>query len=327
VTPVFCDRHVFGNIRRGVAGPCTVLPTRLLSFLHGRWVSVALNAYGAFIHVALQSGLKRACLMCLPMVGLSVAIQFVFAYELYSAHKDDFRERREEICGVSYLLHIFATMIFGILMSNNIPNMWQAGMIVATSTHHKNGDGDTIGDLLEDLSSLSPREEDDEAHELIAGRGTRLVIIFFAVLTEVVTWGLILVAGVLWIVSAASTDFVIRSTVAVMFVLNVDEIVFESCCSPKIHEDVVETKYRIPNLMKSCGLGKRQDIIMHYFGLFVYLPLLAVITSGTVILMRYELVDCWERFSGFRVSLPCQVHLEEQSCMWKGQLYPLLSEL
>ena len=288
-----------------------------------RWVSVSLNAYGAFIHVALQSGLKRACLMCLPMVALSVAIQFVFAWELYNAHKNDFQDRREEICQVSYLLHTFAVMIFSILMSNNIPNMWQAGMIVAASTHHKNGDGDAIGDLLEDLASLSPREQDDEAKELKAGWGTRLTIAIFAALTEILTWGLILVAGVIWIVSAASTDFVIRSTVAVMFVLNVDEIVFESCCSPKIHEDVVETKYRIPHLMNRCGLGKRQDIIMHYFGLFVYLPLLAAITVGTVIFMRYELVDCWERFSLFRTALPCELP-QAASCMWRGQEYPQL---
>ena len=42
-----------------------------------------------------------------------------------------------------------------------------------------------------------------------------------------------------------------------MFVLNVDEIVFESCCSPIIREDVEETKYQVPSirrLLKITGL-------------------------------------------------------------------------
>jgi hypothetical protein len=50
------------------------------------WISVSTNAYGAFIHVALQSGLRRACVMIFPMVMLSVAIQYTFTWELLKEH-------------------------------------------------------------------------------------------------------------------------------------------------------------------------------------------------------------------------------------------------
>jgi len=50
------------------------------------WVSVSMNAYGAFIHVALQSGFARACVMCLHLLTASVAIQMWFAYQLMSEH-------------------------------------------------------------------------------------------------------------------------------------------------------------------------------------------------------------------------------------------------
>jgi hypothetical protein len=120
-----------------------------------------------------------------------------------------------------------------------------------------------------------------------------VLILLFAVATEVFTWGLLMVAGVVWILTAPNTDLVIRSTVSVMFVLNVDEIVFESCASKKIREDVEETKYRIPVLMNKCGLGKSQDFIAFYFGLYLYLPLVALTTSGVVIYMRWALADCW----------------------------------
>ena len=48
----------------------------------------------------------------------------------------------------------------------------------------------------------------------------------------------ILMSGVVWIVTSPTVDLVIRSTVAVMFVLNVDEIVYQSCCPAFIMHDV-----------------------------------------------------------------------------------------
>ena len=66
------------------------------------------------------------------------------------------------------------------------------------------------------------------AKPIDAGVATRIGIFIFAVLSEVVTWGMILCSGLLFIFTSNTVDLVIRSTVAVMFVLNVDEIVFES---------------------------------------------------------------------------------------------------
>lgn len=80
-----------------------------------------------------------------------------------------------------------------------------------------------------------------------------------------------------------------------MFVLNVDELVFESCCSPKIREDVSETKYCIPSILNDCGMRNLHEHIIHYFGIYVYTPLLVGMSSGTVLLMRFDLADCWER--------------------------------
>ena len=104
---------------------------------NGQWVSVSQNAYGAFIHVALQSGLLRACSMCLPMVGVSVFVQLVFSIQLFDAHRTDFDDFGDDICRVYYLLHIVSVLIFLIMMLNNIPSMVMAGVITLASTHHK----------------------------------------------------------------------------------------------------------------------------------------------------------------------------------------------
>ena len=46
-----------------------------------------------------------------------------------------------------------------------------------------------------------------------------------------------ILAGILFAVTAETVDLVIRSTVSVMFVLNIDEIVFEACCPSSIKDD------------------------------------------------------------------------------------------
>ena len=46
---------------------------------------------------------------------------------------------------------------------------------------------------------------------------------------QILSWGAILLAGMLFAFTAETVDLVIRSTVSVMFVLNIDEIVFEVC--------------------------------------------------------------------------------------------------
>lgn len=109
------------------------------------------------------------------------------------------------------------------------------------STHHTGGDGESVGTL----------EHTDGKDAIIAIKtplSSRIVILVVAVGTECITWLLILGAGVLWILASPTVDLVIRSTVSVMFVLNVDELIFESCCVEDIVEDVEETKYRIPRM-------------------------------------------------------------------------------
>ena len=51
-----------------------------------------------------------------------------------------------------------------------------------------------------------------------------------------------------WINTAETVDIVIRSTVSIMFVLNVDELIFAACCVSYVKSDVEETRYKVRNL-------------------------------------------------------------------------------
>lgn len=134
-----------------------------------------------------------------------------------------------------------AMAIYVILMSNNIPGMWRAGKIALTASFHKGGDGASIGNV----------DAADAGEKMVALRAVtleRLIIFAVGVLFEFLTWSLLFVAGIVWINSATDVDLVIRSTVSIMFVLNVDELMYESCCPSNIREDVQSTKYRVRNM-------------------------------------------------------------------------------
>ena len=259
------------------------------------WVSVSENAYGAFIHVGLQSGFKQAVVKCWTMLLVSIVIAVIFSFELIQRHEffsyrstnkegTFWLDERPHICWIPYKLQTAASMIFITLIFNNISGMVQAGRIALQSTHHKFGDGENVGEMLDD----GEERDADEARPLKVPFHTRIGIFIFAVLTEVITWFMILASGLLFIFTSNTVDLVIRSTVAVMFVLNVDEIVFESCCPGSIKEDVEETKYRIVNPKMS---NTTKDLLEHYFGLYIYLPLLLAMSSGIVVLGR-NLLEC-----------------------------------
>jgi len=250
------------------------------------WVTVSQNAYGAFLHVGLQSGYVRAVFLCGTMLIVSICIQIVFSIQLFLIHVPDLENSVviTQICEIPSSLQICGVMIFITLMWNNVGNMRNQSIICMFSTHHQLGDGDKIG-------TLDSAEDSAESKTLRSNFYLRLAIFFTAILTEILTWSAILVSGILWISSSPTIDLVIRSTVAVMFVLNVDEIVFESCCPAPIREDVGETKYRIPRVQWS---NRTHVLIKHYWGIYVHLPLLVLVACGIVY--------------GFRFGLECQSH-------------------
>lgn len=150
-------------------------------------------------------------------------------------------EQEADLCNQPILLQMCAMAIYVILMSNNIPGMWRAGKIALTASFHKGGDGASIGNV----------DAADAGEKMVALRAVtleRLIIFAVGVLFEFLTWSLLFVAGIVWINSATDVDLVIRSTVSIMFVLNVDELMYESCCPSNIREDVQSTKYRVRNM-------------------------------------------------------------------------------
>jgi len=71
-----------------------------------------------------------------------------------------------------------------------------------------------------------------------------------------------------------------------MFVQNVDEVVYESCCSGDIKSGVEMTKYKLGVQLQITD-GKRLAQFQRLYGLFVHLPLIAGSTCALVFSLRY----------------------------------------
>ena len=94
-------------------------------------------------------------------------------------------------------------------------------------------------------------------------------------------------AGIYWIITAPSVDLVIRSTVSIMFVQNVDEIIFESCSSEDIKKGVQATSFRLVRWSSMIGASRQaSDKLNNAYRLYFHLPLLAVASFSIVTSVR-----------------------------------------
>jgi hypothetical protein len=162
------------------------------------WLECSHNAYGVWIHIALQGGLLKGTLLALPMVLASTFVQIVFSAQLLNVHINDFKpevqlERNINLCKQPILLQMCAMAIYVILMSNNVPAMWRAARVSLTASHCK-GPGNS--------------EEPDNVKKIQRTYIERAIIFVIGVLLEVVSWALLLIAGILWINAASDVDLV-----------------------------------------------------------------------------------------------------------------------
>jgi len=268
------------------------------------WVKVSGNAFGAFIHVGLQSGLTPALINCGPMVVASLLIQGIFAEELISQHLPILTEKEaltrviDRICWVPVKLQISAVLIFITLMFHNIPGMLQATRITLYSIAHQGGE-QCVNISEED--DIRTKDEDSSVprhpQPLYVSSFSRQAIFVAAVLTEILSWGAILMAGILFAFTSETTDLVIRSAVSVMFVLNVDEIVFAACCPSSVASNMECTTYKVSPIQKyveqKTGISAAtRQLVTHYYGLYGHLSLMILFTTVVITSLRVSVLEC-----------------------------------
>ena len=88
-------------------------------------------------------------------------------------------------------------------------------------------------------------EDDAEKIPIKLSMCKRGIVFLFACMTEIVAWCWLLVTGITFIMTANNVEMVMRSTVSIVFVMQVDELLYGVCCSKKLKEDMEKTTYMI----------------------------------------------------------------------------------
>ena len=88
----------------------------------------------------------------------------------------------------------------------------------------------------------------------------------------------------------------LNTLLALQFVQNVDEVIFDSCCPEQVKSDVASTRYRSRDVLTLWGIAskKRYGSIEHVYGMFLHLPVLAALSIILVLTFRAPL-DCATR--------------------------------
>ena len=81
-------------------------------------------------------------------------------------------------------------------------------------------------------------EDDAEKIPIKLRMCKRGIVFLFACMTEIVAWCWLLVTGITFIMTANNVEMVMRSTVSIVFVMQVDELLYGVCCSKKLKEDI-----------------------------------------------------------------------------------------
>ena len=103
------------------------------------------------------------------------------------------------------------------------------------------------------------------------------------------TWTAVLIAGIYWILSAPDVNNIVRSTVSIAFVTNIDEMVYGLTCPTPIKRGLVSTKYLLKHRAIWLGLPEKHIYFLTYkYGAYVHLPLIFILPFISVVLLRTQ---------------------------------------
>ena len=278
-----------------------------------QWSQLNENAYGAFIHTALTQGLSAALAKCLLALVVSFCVQGVFSIELFLSLPDIY-ETTHHLCTIPSDLQLSAVFVFLIMMLNNTPDMWKALKIASFARFSKRK---TQFCKSEDLRP----EKDMRANEVHSAyfvqtgvtiqrmeyrKIERLLIVLLGCGTEVISWSMLLATGVKFIMTATNVEMVMRSTVSIVFVLQVDELLYAVCCPKILKASLKDTTYRVlHSKARVCAGGtstasarEESTNVFDKVNVYLHLPLLVALTTSIVFGIRTDpRVTCTAHFT------------------------------
>lgn len=117
---------------------------------------------------------------------------------------------------------------------------------------------------------------------------------------EFIPWVGVIAVGIQFILVSDNTETIMRSTVSIVFILNIDEIVFQACSSPTLKDGVKNTAFQVQHKQDKI-LGVTVERLQHvrvYYSSYWYLPYLTMLSVGMVSAYRVR-EECSQAPNGF----------------------------
>ena len=188
------------------------------------------------------------------MLVVSWLLQCCFSWELWQALPSV--SESAAFCLVPMSIQASAIMVFITLMMNNVAPMTVHATLALNTSHMR-------------------FEDDHNRVELIVLKTWQRVFgVTVVFLSEALTWMGVIAVGIQFILVSQSVEMVMRSTVSIVFILNIDEVIFHACGSQKLKNSLTKTSFQM-NDRRTKFLGvsfeKFQDFRTNMSG-YWYLP-------------------------------------------------------
>jgi len=139
-----------------------------------------------------------------------------------------------------------------------------------------------ISTHLKILSAEEFKQGDNEATPTKITGADRVVIAVMAIFSEAAVWIAMLFSGTLFIFQATSNEEVIRSTVAITFIMNIDELIYSACCPANNKKNFTESSFgaRPSNLGSTKQVVKQMMKAWDYGQLYILMCLSFIIVAS-----------------------------------------------
>jgi len=251
------------------------------------WKSVSDNAYSAFVSIALHDGLATAISQCGVLLIITVFIQLAFVIQLnYSMFERGLGEPLTDrwytwtfqadalgFCGNGYAIWVAALTVFLLLMFENLPHLLQIYTITIYTREEKHkGRHRKI-----ELSLLH-----------------RIIVLMLAFFFESIAWTILMDTGIRFILTAGTVEGLVRSTVALMFIMQIDEMIYKSCSTPALRRRIESQVFRVHygNLLNWRFAERQLYVTKNFYSLFIHMPLLLVLSLIIVLVCRHYNPTC-----------------------------------
>lgn len=272
-----------------------------------KWYSVSQTMYAFFIMIALswskkknitKSKICKAIMIAGPSLFFTIITEAVIIIEL-ARHTNSINENNTTEIDEGDKSHL--PMVQFICISLFLIDM--SSKFFAT--------------LRNIISIFSKEIKYEESIYSIKIQKCSKVIIFMVMLPDLITWILVTIIGVQFLLISSSTTSIIIDTLAVNYIVDVDDMMFSSFVPDKIKDS-------LDNIQFSSTSSNKTSKISSYYNLYIHLPII-IVTTAIIVYVKTDVILGTKEYAVFSAMGLCFFSIIASVITRKkrGKIFPL----